>query len=120
MAGMEITPELAEKVLRGGPDAIAVVRGIYQTHVQKLDALESEARKIRDAAAMLPLVWIPAKERMPPDKTVVLAWGGKRVAFGYVRDGQWIDTLYGWVITNGPSHWMPLPPPPDCTQTVEK
>jgi hypothetical protein len=52
---------------------------------------------------------------MPPDKTVVLAWSGKRVAFGYVSDGNWIDTLYGWVIPNGPSHWMPLPEPPQVT-----
>jgi hypothetical protein len=42
----------------------------------------------------------------------VLAWNGKRVVFGYARDGNWIDTLYGWVIPNGPSHWMPLPEPP--------
>lgn len=56
--------------------------------------------------------WIPATERMPEDSVVVLAWQGKRVVFGYSRDGQWIDTLYGWVIPNGPTHWMPLPAPP--------
>jgi len=56
--------------------------------------------------------WIPATERMPEDGVVVLAWQGKRVVFGYARDGQWIDTLYGWVIPNGPTHWMPLPQPP--------
>jgi len=56
--------------------------------------------------------WIPATERMPEDGVVVLAWQGKRVVFGYARDGDWIDTLYGWVIPNGPSHWMPLPQPP--------
>ena len=56
--------------------------------------------------------WIPVTERLPADRTVVLAWNGKRVAFGYVRDGSWIDTLYGWFIPNGPTHWMPLPEPP--------
>jgi hypothetical protein len=57
--------------------------------------------------------WIPVAERMPEDRTVVLAWNGKRVAFGYVSDGSWIDTLYGWCIPGGPSHWMPLPEPPE-------
>jgi hypothetical protein len=56
--------------------------------------------------------WIPVVERLPPDRTVVLAWSGKRVAFGYISDGNWIDTLYGWVIPNGPTHWMPFPAPP--------
>jgi hypothetical protein len=65
--------------------------------------------------------WIPVAERLPPDRTVVLAWSGKRVAFGYISDGNWIDTLYGWVIPNGPTHWMPLPAPPtDGTQTGRK
>ena len=56
--------------------------------------------------------WIPVTEQMPVDRTVVLAWNGTRVVFGYARDGQWIDTLYHWVIPDGPTHWMPLPEPP--------
>lgn len=56
--------------------------------------------------------WISASERMPDDGCVVLAWDGRRVVFGYCRDSDWIDTLYGWVMPNGPSHWMPLPEPP--------
>lgn len=56
--------------------------------------------------------WIAASERMPDDGVVVLAWIGTRTVFGYCRDGAWIDTLYGWVIPNGPTHWMPLPAPP--------
>jgi hypothetical protein len=56
--------------------------------------------------------WIPVTERLPDDGVVVLAWLGKRVVFGYSREGQWIDTLYGWVLKNEPSHWMPLPAPP--------
>ena len=62
---------------------------------------------------MAGMEWISADERLPPDGTVVLAWNGKRVVFGYDRDGDWIDTLYGWVIPSGPSHWMPLPAPPE-------
>jgi hypothetical protein len=56
--------------------------------------------------------WIPSSERLPEDGTVVLAWRGKRVVFGYLRGRQWIDTIYGWVIPDGPTHWMPLPEPP--------
>lgn len=63
---------------------------------------------------MAGMEWISVSERLPPDGTLVLAWNGKRVAFGYARDGNWIDTLYGWVIPNGPSHWMPMPPPPEA------
>ena len=69
------------------------------------DALEIRERRMTAE-------WIPVAERMPEDGVVVLAWQGKRVVFGYARDGDWIDTLYGWVIPNGPSHWMPLPQPP--------
>lgn len=56
--------------------------------------------------------WIPVAEQMPEDHTVVLVWRGTRVMFGYARGSQWIDTLYGWVIPDGPTHWMPLPGPP--------
>ena len=57
--------------------------------------------------------WIRASERMPDAGKVVLAWLGGRVVFGYCRDGAWIDTLYGWTVPNGPTHWMPLPDPPE-------
>jgi len=57
--------------------------------------------------------WIPSSERLPPDGTVVLAWRGTRVVFGFRREGQWIDTLFGWTIPEGPTHWMPLPGPPE-------
>jgi len=67
--------------------------------------------EIEDLEEQVPK-WIPASEQMPDDGRVVLAWSGNRVVFGYARDGQWIDTLYGWVIPNGPTHWMPLPAPP--------
>jgi hypothetical protein len=116
MAGMEITPELAEKVLRGGPDAIAVVRGIYQTHVEKLDALELEARKIRDAAALLPLVWIPVGERLPDIGVSVLCSSKEPPGEDLVWIGQ--REQYEWYFPGAnemgePTHWMPLPEPPE-------
>ncbi len=66
--------------------------------------------EIEDLEEQVPR-WIPVSERLPDDRQIVLAWRGK-VVFGYCRDGQWIDTLYGWAIPDGPSHWMPLPAPP--------
>jgi hypothetical protein len=59
--------------------------------------------------------WTPVAERLPPIGTVVLAWLDTRVVFGLVRGDQWIDTLYGWTIPDGPSHWRPLPSPPEVT-----
>jgi hypothetical protein len=87
------------------------------------DCTEVERRmhsEIEDLEEQIPR-WVSVAERLPPDRTVVLAWNGRRVVFGYARDGNWIDTLYGWAIPNGPSHWMPMPSPPsDCTPTEEK
>jgi hypothetical protein len=67
--------------------------------------------EIEDLEEQIPR-WIPVTDRMPDEGVLVMAWHGNRVVFGYARDGNWIDTLYGWVIPNGPSHWMPLPAPP--------
>jgi hypothetical protein len=91
--------ELAER-LRDMSDALNICGADYS------DVLLDAARELDRRS------WIPVTERLPPDRTVVLAWSGKRVAFGYISDGNWIDTLYGWVIPNGPTHWMPLPAPP--------
>jgi hypothetical protein len=67
--------------------------------------------EIEDLEEQIPR-WVRTTDWMPEDGVVVMAWNGKRVCYGYARDGQWIDTLYGWVIPNGPTHWMPLPAPP--------
>ena len=56
--------------------------------------------------------WIPVEERLPEDGVLVLAYN-RRCDYGFRRDGQWIDTLYGGVLAKGPSHWMPLPEPPE-------
>jgi hypothetical protein len=105
MAGMDITPELAQRVLRGGPDAIAVVRGIYQTQIQKLDDIETKARQIQEAAEMLPLRWIPVSERRPEVGQEILCFFE-----GEMYLGRYVD----WPNWNDCTHWMPLPEPPEC------
>ena len=55
--------------------------------------------------------WISVTERLPPESTVVLGWTN-RVVFSFWHDGGWVDTLYGWHLPTGPTHWMPLPAPP--------
>jgi hypothetical protein len=79
------------------------------------DEVDEMSAASRGSVANYPAMpdgWIRASDRMPDEGVVVMAWSGKIVCFGYASDGQWIDTLYGWVIPNGPTHWMPLPPPP--------
>ena len=64
--------------------------------------------------------WISVKERLPEYDTDVLLWGAgwKRVYFGYWRHSdEWIGR-YSAEESEGlpntdPTHWMPLPEPPN-------
>lgn len=101
------------RCLRDCRDEIIAARACAEMMLQGTGQRLAESMAERVINGQQP--WIPVSERLPPDRTVVLAWQGKRVVFGYARDGEWIDTLYGWMIPNGPSHWMPLPEPPEVT-----
>lgn len=76
----------------------------------RLDAERMTAEN--EARETLPCRWVPSADRMPPDRTIVLAFSNGRMLFGYAADGDWIDMLYGWTLRDGPTHWMPLPEPP--------
>ena len=80
-------------------------------------------REISETSTNYPVTpdgWISCSERMPDTKTAVL------VAVGFDRKGDWRmkwatyipghpDANDGWIIPGAswkPSHWMPLPEPP--------
>ena len=69
----------------------------------------------REAIATAVPEWLPI-ETAPKDVTVLLC-GAKRlemcVGMNHSRDGWVTDTTSGWVSMYPPTHWMPLPPPPE-------
>lgn len=50
--------------------------------------------------------WIPVTERLPEENVAVLTWGEQAVVLiDWHRNGKWF-------VTDGVTHWMPLPDPP--------
>ena len=81
-------------------------------------ALEANAEKGGDNLRTDP--WISVEDRMPPNNTPVLGlradtWGDKVHVEGFAIDdgGYWYFTQDGDVPEKTPTHWMPLPSPPD-------
>ena len=105
--------------------AIAEVRGWNSCRAAMLHGAEpvSQTYKLNELSGNSPVTpdsWISCSERMPDTKTAVL------VAREFDRKGDWRmkwatyipghpDANDGWVIPGAswiPSHWMPLPEPP--------
>ncbi|EFJ2326743.1 DUF551 domain-containing protein [Escherichia coli] len=105
--------------------AIAEVRGWNACRAAMLQGSQpvSQTYKLNELAGNSPVTpddWISCSERMPDTKTAVL------VAREFDRKGDWRmkwatyipghpDANDGWVIPGAswiPSHWMPLPEPP--------
>jgi len=67
--------------------------------------------------------WIPVEERLPPERELVLVnHEGTGIEMAARQPcGGWVVCWVGF-ITSGAAytHWMPLPPPPDCTAPGEK
>ena len=62
--------------------------------------------------------WIPCKERIPEwGVSVIVAWAGREgcsACEAFVdQDGNWSDGEHG-PFNPPPSHWMPMPEPPDA------
>ncbi|EFE8026779.1 DUF551 domain-containing protein [Escherichia coli] len=105
--------------------AIAEVRGWNSCRAAMLHGAEpvSQTYKLNELSGNSPVTpdgWISCSERMPDSKTAVL------VAREFDRKGDWRmkwatyipghpDANDGWIIPGAswkPSHWMPLPEPP--------
>ena len=89
---------------------------IMQWSKLEMKAIQDYARQaVREAIATAVPEWSPI-ETAPKDVTVLLC-GAKRlemcVGMNHSRDGWVTDTTSGWVSMYPPTHWMPLPPPPE-------
>lgn len=94
-------------------DAVAAIAEVRGWNACRAAMLQSQGNCIKDG-------WISCSERMPDSKTAVL------VAREFGRKGDWRmkwatyipgnpDANDGWIIPGAswiPSHWMPLPEPP--------
>lgn len=94
-------------------DAVAAIAEVRGWNACRAAMLQSQGNCIKDG-------WISCSERMPDTKTAVL------VAVEFDRKGDWRmkwatyipwhpDANDGWIIPGAswkPSHWMPLPEPP--------
>ncbi|EFO1265862.1 DUF551 domain-containing protein [Escherichia albertii] len=86
----------------------------------RIEAVKAVLRRLAGNSPVTPDGWISCSERMPDTKTAVL------VAVEFDRKGDWRmkwatyipghpDANDGWMIPGAswkPSHWMPLPEPP--------
>jgi hypothetical protein len=57
--------------------------------------------------------WRPIETAPRDEMDDVLLCLNRAVLVGYFADGVWRDTNEGFPLLNQPTHWQPLPPPPD-------
>lgn len=132
VAELEVIKSAAEKLVRckgryhseQNYRALAALFGVTVPDLPPLEAESvSQTYKLNELSGNSPVTpdsWISCSERMPDTKTAVL------VAREFDRKGDWRmkwatyipghpDANDGWVIPGAswiPSHWMPLPEPP--------
>lgn len=117
----------AEFIAAANPATVLALLGELETAKKRIAELEAEpvsqTYKLNELSGNSPVTpdgWISCSERMPDTKTAVL------VAKEFDRKGDWRmkwatyipghpDANDGWIIPGAswkPSHWMPLPEPP--------
>lgn len=70
-------------------------------------------------------MWISIIQQMPNDVTPVLVYGEccdvcYQIKIAEVEEGKWWESATGKDLPFKPTHWMPLPHPPTCTQHANK
>lgn len=119
--GADKEPEIYVPLYAAPPDSAAMLQaGNFR---EKKGSSTNNFREISETSTNHPVTldgWISCSERMPNTKTAVL------VAVEFDRKGDWRmkwatyipghpDANDGWIIPGAswkPSHWMPLPEPP--------
>ncbi|MBT9198988.1 ead/Ea22-like family protein [Escherichia coli] len=117
----------AEFIAAANPATVLALLGELEAAKKRIAELEAEpvsqTYKLNELSGNSPVTpdgWISCSERMPDTKTAVL------VAREFDRKGDWRmkwatyipghpDANDGWIIPGAswiPSHWMPLPEPP--------
>lgn len=117
----------AEFIAAANPATVLALLGELEAAKKRIAELEAEpvsqTYKLNELSGNYPVTpdgWISCSERMPDTKTAVL------VAVEFNRKGDWRmkwatyipghpDANDGWIIPGAswkPSHWMPLPEPP--------
>ncbi|EFB6422763.1 ead/Ea22-like family protein [Escherichia coli] len=117
----------AEFIAAANPATVLALLGELEAAKKRIAELEAEpvsqTYKLNELSGNYPATpdsWISCSERMPDTKTAVL------VAVEFGRKGDWRmkwatyipghpDANDGWIIPGAswkPSHWMPLPEPP--------
>ena len=117
----------AEFIAAANPATVLALLGELEAAKKRIAELEAElvsqTYKLNELSGNSPVTpdgWISCSERMPDTKTAVL------VAVEFDRKGDWRmkwatyipghpDANDGWIIPGAswkPSHWMPLPEPP--------
>lgn len=117
----------AEFIAAANPATVLALLGELEAAKKRIAELEAEpvsqTCKLNDPSGNSPVTpggWISCSDRMPDSKTAVL------VAVEFDRKGDWRmkwatyipghpDANDGWIIPGAswkPSHWMPLPEPP--------
>ena len=109
--------------LRNNADHYMTVEGeagLVHLLTEAADAIENTSKAYQMMAEVTKQYWIPVTEQLPKYGTPVLAYGSRGGIFvaKYERARAEWDIDYWWKLNSSihvcnPTHWMPLPMPPE-------